>query len=100
MAITERILGSEHPDVADTLHNLALYHSSQGHYPEAESLFRKAPGHREKTYGSEHPDVAQSLDQLGVLYGRQGQFKEALPFFERALDINEKGSGLSITNWP
>jgi tetratricopeptide (TPR) repeat protein len=37
-----RVLGEEHPDVAQSLNNLALLYNSQGRYSEAEALYKQA----------------------------------------------------------
>jgi len=43
LAIREKALGAEHPDVAQSLNSLAgLYYYNQGKYAEAESLYRRA----------------------------------------------------------
>ena len=68
LAITEKALGPEHPDVATSLNNLAALYESQGRYAEAEPLYKRALAIREKALGPEHPDVATSLNNLAVLY--------------------------------
>jgi hypothetical protein len=57
MAIREKILGPEHPDVADSLHDLASLYYRQGRYPEAEPLYQRALAIREQQLGPEHPDT-------------------------------------------
>ncbi|MGB6301921.1 MAG: tetratricopeptide repeat protein, partial [Rivularia sp. (in: cyanobacteria)] len=39
LAIREKVLGEEHPDVAQSLNNLALLYYSQGNYSKAEPLY-------------------------------------------------------------
>ncbi|WP_275044454.1 tetratricopeptide repeat protein [Lyngbya aestuarii] len=41
VAIREKALGENHPDVAITLNNLALFYTFQGRYSEAEPLFQR-----------------------------------------------------------
>ena len=43
MAIDEKQLGAEHPDVASVLNNLAAHYSDQGKYAEALSVLRAIP---------------------------------------------------------
>ncbi|MGH6847493.1 MAG: tetratricopeptide repeat protein, partial [Methylocella sp.] len=45
LAIWEKALGPEHPDVATSLNNLALLYDAQGQYVQAEPLYRRAPRH-------------------------------------------------------
>jgi tetratricopeptide (TPR) repeat protein len=93
LAISEKVLGSEHPDVAGTLNLLAVLYRSQGRYVEAEPLHQRALAIREKALGPEHPDVADSLNNLGGVYYSQDRYVEAEPLYQRALAIREKALG-------
>src|SRR5690349_23629624 len=76
LARAEREHGRDHPDVAQSLNNLALLYVRQGRYAEAEPLHRRALAIREKALGRDHPDVAQSLNNLALLYVAQGRYTE------------------------
>jgi tetratricopeptide (TPR) repeat protein len=89
----EKVLDSEHPDVTNSLNNLAALYRSQGKYEQAEALYTRSLNIREKVLGSEHPDVATSLNNLAVLYESQGKYEEAEPLFTRSLNIREKVLG-------
>ena len=93
LAIREKVLGGEHPDVATSLNNLALLYDSQGNYTKAEPLYTRALAILEKVLGKEHPDVALSLNNLGRLYREQGNYTLAEPLYRRALAIREKVLG-------
>jgi tetratricopeptide (TPR) repeat protein len=41
-SMTKCLLGDEHPDVAQSLNNLALLYKSQGRYSDAEPLYIEA----------------------------------------------------------
>ena len=58
LAIREKALGADHPDVAETLYNLAVVYRPQGKYADAEALYKRALAIREKALGPDHPDVA------------------------------------------
>ncbi|MBO0795002.1 MAG: tetratricopeptide repeat protein, partial [Ktedonobacteraceae bacterium] len=60
----ERILGSEHPDVAASLNGLVALYGEQGQYEEAEPLARRVLRIREQALGPEHPEVARPLNNL------------------------------------
>ena len=64
----EKALGSDHPDVAKSLNNLAELYRYQGRYAEAEPLYKRSLAIREKALGPDHPDVAISLNNLASLY--------------------------------
>ena len=55
IAILEKALGPEHPDVASSLNTLASVYKSQGRYGEAEPLFKRSLAIWEKVLGPEHP---------------------------------------------
>jgi len=55
VAIRERTLGAEHPDVAWSLHNLAGLYRVQGRYAEAEALYRRALAVNKKALGPSTP---------------------------------------------
>jgi Flp pilus assembly protein TadD len=42
LAMSKRLLGAEHPDVASSLNNLAALYDAQGRSSEAEPLYQQA----------------------------------------------------------
>jgi CHAT domain-containing protein/tetratricopeptide (TPR) repeat protein len=93
LAIREKALGPNHPDVATSLNNLAGLYLNQGRYADAEPLFKRSLAISEKALGPDHPDVASSLNSLAVLYDIQGRHADAVPLFKRSLAIREKALG-------
>ncbi len=93
LAMWEKALGPEHPNVASSLNNLALIYSSAGDYRSAEPLFKRALAISEKTLGPEHPDVALSMNNLAELYRIFGGHVKAVQVYERVLTIKEKTLG-------
>ena len=93
LAIREKSLAPEHPDVAQSLNNLAALYDSQGQYAQAELLYQRALKISEKSLGPEHPAVANSLNNLAEIYRAQGQYAQAEPLHQRALKIREKSLG-------
>ena len=49
LAILEKALGPEHPDVATSLNSLAALYDTQGKYAEAEPLYQRALAIRAKS---------------------------------------------------
>src|ERR1700737_4967684 len=68
LAIREKALGHDHPDVASSLNNLAELYDEQGRYADAEPLYQRSLAIREKALGRDHPAVATSLNNLAGLY--------------------------------
>ena len=90
LTIRKRVLGSNHPDVAQSLNDLAWLYNAQGKYVQAEPFFLHALAIRVQVLGPNHPDVTQSLHNLATLYRNQGKYTQAEPFLQRALAIREQ----------
>ncbi len=95
LAIWEKALGPDHPDVARALDNLARLYRAQGAYERAEPLFERALAIREEALGPGHPDMATTLSNLAGLYRAQGAYGRAEPLYERSLAIREEALGPS-----
>jgi tetratricopeptide (TPR) repeat protein len=105
LAIREKALGPDHPDVGTSLNNLAGLYVEQGRYAEAEPLYKRSLAIREKALSYDHPDVAASLN-LAELYRAQGRDAEAEPLYKRSLAIFGRaylprcGLGLEVLDLP
>jgi CHAT domain-containing protein/Tfp pilus assembly protein PilF len=93
LAIREKVLGPDHPDVVVALNVLGWLYGNQGRYTEAEPLYKRALAINEKALGPDHPAVAESLNNLAALYYGQGRIAEVEPLYKRALAIQEKVLG-------
>jgi serine/threonine protein kinase/Tfp pilus assembly protein PilF len=87
LAIDQRALGDDHPQVASHLHNLALVVENMGDLKRAEALFRDAIARDEHIYGAEHPETAVAVGNYGSLLRQEGRLPEARALLQRALDI-------------
>src|SRR6266436_313591 len=58
LQVAEAAFGPEHPNVAESLNNLAELNRRQGRYADAEPLYKRALAIYEKALGPDHPDVA------------------------------------------
>jgi tetratricopeptide (TPR) repeat protein len=67
LAIREKALGPDHPDVAYCLNGLALTFRDQGRYQEAEGLLSQALSTRERALGSDHPLTKSTREALDTL---------------------------------
>ena len=86
LALSERMLGREHPDTLSSTNNLAVLYKDQGRLADAEPLFKRALEARERVLGQEHPDTLGSVNSLAGLYRAQGRLAEAEPLYRRALE--------------
>jgi len=93
LAIHEKILGPDHPDLAKSLNNLAGLYVDKGRLAEAEPLYERSIAILEKSRGKDNPDVATIIANLGNLYHAQGRYADAEAAARRALAIREKAFG-------
>ncbi len=91
--LKEQKLGSMHPDVAESLAQLAHACFVCQRYVEAESLFWRAVMIRSQIFGQEDLGVAHLLAELARLYEIQEQFDEAERLFRLAYAIKSSGLG-------
>jgi CHAT domain-containing protein/Tfp pilus assembly protein PilF len=90
LAIHERVLGPEHPQVAITVAGLAVLYKLQGQYAQAEPLLNRALDIQGKAFGLEHPNFAVILNLLAEVYREQSHYARAEPLYKQALAIWEK----------
>ena len=67
LAIAEKALGKDHPDVAVSLNNLAGLNDTQGKYAEAEPLHQRSLAIFEKALGKDHPTTKTIRNNLQAL---------------------------------
>ena len=97
LAIREKVLGEEHPHVAQSLNNLAGLYHAQGNDSQAEPNYQRSLAISEKVLGKEHPNVALSLNNLAGLYYAQGDIARTLEFLNRGTNIEERNLALIFT---
>lgn len=71
--MNEKLLGSQHPDVAANLNNLANALAKVGENEEASELFVRALDLKRQLFGDEHPDVTLGLYKLASFYVSVGR---------------------------
>jgi kinesin light chain len=71
LEIREKVLGSDHPDVAKQLNNLALLCQNQGKYEEVERYYQRALEIYESKLGQDDPNVAKTKNNLASAYLKQ-----------------------------
>jgi tetratricopeptide (TPR) repeat protein len=95
LTITEDTYGSNHPDVAANLNNLATTLRDLGQPAYAHPLLERTLAITEATNGPNHPDVATALNNLALTLRDLGHLADAQPLQERALTIDEATYGPS-----
>ena len=95
LAIREKALGPEHPEVARTLNALGGVYLDAVQVPLAAPLLQRALAIDEKNLGPMHPDVAADLYNLADVYAAGPQAAESGPLYERVIAMDEKAYGAS-----
>jgi serine/threonine-protein kinase len=90
LTIRRQVLGSRHPDLAETLTNLAVVLFRKGDYAASEALHREALAVRRAAFGDEHPLVAHSVSGLAIVVGRQGDHAGAAVLHREALALRRR----------
>lgn len=93
LAMSEKILGKDHYDVAVISNDLSRVYQSQGKYEQAQPLKERSLVIFEKVLGKDHPDVATTTLYLARIYGAQGKYAQAEILYKRSLAIREKTLG-------
>ena len=66
LSIQEAASGLDHPDVADTLQEMAMTLQAQGLWQQAEPVLRQCLAIRSHALGMQHPDTAVVLHALAA----------------------------------
>ncbi len=90
LAIREKVLPAEHPDLAQSYNNLAATYVALGEHRKSLEYNQKALAIWEKVRPSDHPDLATSYNNLAVTYGALGEHQKRLEYNQKSLAIREK----------
>ncbi len=101
MAICERSLRPDHPDLVWTLGPYALFLLNNGDVEGARATLDRALQIAENAYGKRHVGVARTLQLFGFHHYQKAEFDEALRWYRSALEILEEnfGVGHRSTAW-
>jgi class 3 adenylate cyclase/tetratricopeptide (TPR) repeat protein len=93
VGICEQQFGSEHPQTARVLTNLACVMLMQSTAAQAEPLLQRAIAIQKRHLPDQHPDLAVTLAALGGYFSGRGDLAAAEPYFRQALEIRERALG-------
>src|SRR5262245_35638625 len=91
LAILEKALGPDHPDVAGALTNLGQVANNQARYEDAVTHQERALTIWQKALGPHHPNLAYPLTGLRTALLGLAQPARAMPHLERALTMRSAG---------
>ncbi len=88
--IRKNQFGNDHPQVAQSMHQLGVLYHYTGEYEEAEHLLRESLDIRRAHFGTEHVTVAASLNSLAMVLHATGEYDDAEAIFREVLSIRRK----------
>jgi eukaryotic-like serine/threonine-protein kinase len=98
LALKERALGRDHPDVGISEGNLAVALEALGRNQEALEHVDRSIEILENGLGAGHPDLATQLNNRGEILNTLGRSRDARASFEKARIIWERELGLDNRN--
>ena len=87
--ILQQAFGSNHPEVATSLYDLAELYLMQSNYAKAEPLYQQALRIRQYVLLPNHPDIATLLEGYSNLLERMNRTSEAKQYIKSAQTIRE-----------
>ncbi|CAF1136452.1 unnamed protein product [Adineta steineri] len=90
LAILQKTLHSNHPDLARSHNNIGVMYRNMNDYPKALLSHEKALSIGQQSLRSDHPDLAYSYNNIGTVYRNMGDYSKALPNYEKALAIKQQ----------
>jgi len=85
--------GSDHPDVASTLGDLAIALKDTRQYEEAEQAYLESLAIQRRILGARNPEVGNTLNNLSVFYATREDFPAALRTADEAQQILREALG-------
>ncbi|CAF1513815.1 unnamed protein product [Adineta steineri] len=90
LAIDQKILSSNHPNLASSYMGIASVYYSMTDYPKAFSYYEKALAIQQQSLLSNHPDLAMSYNNIGIVYRKISDYPKALSYYEKAHAIRQQ----------
>ncbi|CAF0813537.1 unnamed protein product [Adineta steineri] len=90
IAIKNKTLPPNHPDLATSYHNIGNVHDNIGNYQKALLLHEKVLEIWQQSLPPNHPNLAKSYNNIGNVHINMGIYPEALLSHEKALEIRQQ----------
>ncbi|CAM4744774.1 unnamed protein product [Rotaria magnacalcarata] len=90
LSIRQRILGNDHPSVAESLTFIGDIYRNKSNYEQALIELTKAMQIQEKTLSPDSLDLAATYDTIGNTYADISKYNAAFEYYSKALDIRRK----------
>ena len=93
LAILEKALGPEHPELAQYLNSMGSTLFSLNEFDRALETYRRALQIWERSLGTQHPEVAMVLNNMGSVLIEKGDYAQARQYLSRSLKIYTESLG-------
>jgi tetratricopeptide (TPR) repeat protein/tRNA A-37 threonylcarbamoyl transferase component Bud32 len=93
MELRKRVLGEEHPDTKNTMHELAELYSSERKYAQAEELFISRLEVQRRTAGETSHFTLGSMEDLADFYYWHCKSEQAEPIYLKMLELQRQTFG-------
>ncbi|CAF4232907.1 unnamed protein product, partial [Adineta steineri] len=90
LAIHQKTLPSNHPDLASSYNNIGVVNHKMSNYPKALTYYEKVLEIKQQSLSSNHPDVGSSYNNIGAVYYDMGNYPKALSYYGKALEIGQQ----------
>ncbi|CAF1124059.1 unnamed protein product [Adineta steineri] len=90
LAIYQKILLSNHPDLAKCYNNIGNVHAKMHNYPKALYYYTKALEIKQQLLLPNHSDLAYSYNNIGNVHCNMDNYSEALSSYKKALEIRQQ----------
>jgi Flp pilus assembly protein TadD len=95
----EKLLGSEHPDIARALNGIAMNCNRVNDFMQAETCYKRSLAIAEKTVKKTHPIYFNVLANIAVLHSTLGNHEQARILSEQSLELKKIFYGEMSTNY-
>jgi tetratricopeptide (TPR) repeat protein len=91
--LVERAVGADHPELAKTLHRLAVLYHSRNNLEKAEFLYRRAMDTAERAFQEPTLEWGLMINNFGRALYDQKKFDEAETVFRQAIELLQQTFG-------
>ena len=97
LSTVEEIHGTDHPDTANALNNLAVVEKRLGKYDAAGAHYQRALTIQKQQLGATHPGTLTTMRNLGLLFEETGRYQQAESIYKDIFETHKTEFGTNDT---